>query len=103
MYLMIQTTGVQVSADSAISIGLLVVVITATWKLSSLLTSINLKLERFEKLPDRVNQLAERIESLSEDVDLLWAGERTTGDPGALIDRMRSKHRDKNRRSGNES
>jgi hypothetical protein len=68
----------QIDATSMLSVGMLVVVIGAVWRLSSLLSRIDEKLKRaleelavLAPLPGKVALLEQRMERAEDDIDAL--------------------------------
>jgi hypothetical protein len=68
----------QIDATSMVSVGMLVVVIGAVWRLSSLLSRIDEKLKRaleelavLAPLPGKVALLEQRMERAEDDIDAL--------------------------------
>lgn len=84
-----------ISVESAISIGVLVIVVGAAWRLSAILTDINAQLKTHEGTPQKVNDIKldlskmnSRIGDLEDDVNNLWAFARTE-DPAELFKQLR--------------
>jgi hypothetical protein len=68
----------QIDATSMVSVGMLIVVIGAVWRLSSLLSRIDEKLKRaleelavLAPLPGKVALLEQRMERAEDDIDAL--------------------------------
>lgn len=75
--------GVPISADSAIGVGLVVVVLGAAWRLSGQLARIDTKLDNLSALPEKVagieNRLGKveiRVQHVEQDLNNLWAAQR---------------------------
>jgi hypothetical protein len=84
-----------VSADTAISVGLVIVVLTAAIKLVAQLSDIKAELKRHEKVPEKVDNIERemitvkgRLGDLEEDMNNLWAFARTD-DAGTLFSVLR--------------
>lgn len=78
-----QAAPINISAESFVSIGLLIVVIGAAWKLAGLLTRIDLRVQSvadaqkpLETVPSRVGNLETRMDRAEEDINDLWAETR---------------------------
>lgn len=77
------------TANSVISIGLMIVIVGATWKISSMFTTLNLKLDKLEGLPARVRKIEDYLLTQQEDLNNLFALVRAGPDSAKLFDQMR--------------
>lgn len=84
-----------ISVESTISIALLVIVVTAAWRLSAILTDIKAQLAKHSDTPKKVEEIRDdmsgvhhRLSILEEDVNNLWAFARAD-EPADLFRVMR--------------
>jgi cell fate (sporulation/competence/biofilm development) regulator YmcA (YheA/YmcA/DUF963 family) len=98
---LVQTIPSAIDSNTAVSVGLLLVIISAVIKLNSMLKDITNELKNHAKTPEKVEKIEKtlmrtdhRIETLESDVNNLWAFARTD-DPAKLFDNMRSRPRNK--------
>lgn len=78
-----------IDMNTFVSVTVLVALVGATARLSSLLTKIETKLERLRHLPAQVDHMEMHLVSSEEDLNNLFAAVRAQADPARLADFMR--------------
>jgi hypothetical protein len=79
----------EISTDTAVSIGLLITIIGATWRLSSLLTEIKLRLDKLKSTPARLQHIENHLMAFEEDINNLWAAVRAGPDASKILGNTR--------------
>ena len=89
----------QLSSETAISVGLFVVVVSAIWKLATTLADIRADLRTHAGTPAAIEAMGKtlvqvdgRLKFLEEDVNTLWATTRAD-DPEQFLEKMRRRPR----------
>lgn len=71
-----------------------VAVLTAAWRLSSLLTKLEMKLEVLQSLPARLSDVEDQLMILEDDINNLWAVQRGGDIEQTRVPRWKPKRRD---------
>lgn len=74
--MMLAQQAAQLDTNTLISVGTVLVLIGASWRLSALLTRIDARLERLDKMPERMTAVEGHVRNLEIDVSNLWAAYR---------------------------
>jgi hypothetical protein len=77
-----------ISSDTAVSVGFLVILVGATWRLAVLLTEIKQSLKELASMPKQLKNLSNRLQAVEVDLNNLFAAVRTE-DPAKLFEVMR--------------
>jgi hypothetical protein len=90
-----------IDSNTAISVGLLIVLLTAAIKINSILKDITNELKTHSKTPEKIDSMEKsmiklegKVSMLEGDINNLWASTRTD-DPKKLFESMRSKPRNR--------